>query len=308
MTEEKNTVSGTTPSTPAGSLSGPGRLIREAREAAKYSQEDLASLLKLNRNTLDALERDDFSVLNEPVYIRGYYRKLAKVLGIVESQLLQAFEAVSTPKTNTPPPSRLILSGDDEGRGGSNLGLFVGVIVAGAVLGGIALWYSRNHSTPSVPTVPVAESLAPITVIHTVTAPLPVTAVKPVRPAASVSVPSTAAATVTATIAPTTTTAAAVISPVAASTAPASSVASVAPASGNVVEFSATCWAQAKDATGKTLFSKVFQPGEKIALEGKPPFAVRAGNAEGIKVSFNGKAFDGKAFMKPDKTASFSVQ
>jgi cytoskeleton protein RodZ len=68
--------------TPLSGSKGPGRLVREARERARLSTEDLAAQIKLARNTLDAIERDDFAQLNEPVYVRGYYRKLSKVLPV----------------------------------------------------------------------------------------------------------------------------------------------------------------------------------------------------------------------------------
>ena len=70
--------------TSAPSQQGPGRLMRLAREAVPLSLEELARQTKLAKPTLEALERDDFLMLNEAVYIRGYYRKVAKALSISE--------------------------------------------------------------------------------------------------------------------------------------------------------------------------------------------------------------------------------
>ena len=53
---------------------GPGRLVRQARETRGLSIEDLAAQIKLARNTLDAIERDDFAQLNEPVRIPQEHR------------------------------------------------------------------------------------------------------------------------------------------------------------------------------------------------------------------------------------------
>ena len=93
--------------------SGPGRLIRQARESAKLSIEDLAAGIKLSRHTVDALERDDFATLKEPVYVRGYYRKLSKVLALSEAELIASYDAVALPKVTTA-PSKLILAGNQD--------------------------------------------------------------------------------------------------------------------------------------------------------------------------------------------------
>lgn len=50
----------------------PGALLKQARERAGLGPDDLAGQLKLAKGTLEALERDDFAALSEPVYVRGY--------------------------------------------------------------------------------------------------------------------------------------------------------------------------------------------------------------------------------------------
>ena len=87
-------------------------MVRQAREKAMISLEDLAAQIKLSRPTLDAIERDDFAQLNEPVYVRGYYRKLAKVLPVDEADLLAAYARVAGHK-EPPHPSKLILAGEE---------------------------------------------------------------------------------------------------------------------------------------------------------------------------------------------------
>ena len=68
-------------------------MIREARERTHLSLDDMAAHTKLARATLEALERDDYGALLEPVYVRGYYRKCAKVLEMDEAQLIAAYNA-----------------------------------------------------------------------------------------------------------------------------------------------------------------------------------------------------------------------
>ena len=96
------------------SRQGPGRLIRLARERARLGLPELAGLTKLAPATLEALERDDFSVLNEPVYVRGYYRKCAKALSMSEQELLSAYEKLVAPRAPAA-PTKLLLGSSNTG-------------------------------------------------------------------------------------------------------------------------------------------------------------------------------------------------
>src|SRR5699024_9302040 len=69
----------------------PGQILREARLAREYSMADLCGLTMLPKRTVEALEDDDFEVLAQPVFVRGYYRKCAKVLEIDPEPLLTAY-------------------------------------------------------------------------------------------------------------------------------------------------------------------------------------------------------------------------
>src|SRR6185503_2912042 len=99
------------PPPPPPELPSPGALLRAARERAGLGADDLAGQLKLAKGTLEALERDDFAALSEPVYIRGYYRKIAKVLPVAETELIEAYNARNKPAKNTPAMQRIPLAG-----------------------------------------------------------------------------------------------------------------------------------------------------------------------------------------------------
>ncbi|MEK1906182.1 MAG: RodZ family helix-turn-helix domain-containing protein [Pseudomonas sp.] len=69
----------------------------------------------------------------------------------------------------------------------------------------------------------------------------------------------------------------------------------VAPAAGDSrvsLMFSADCWAQLTDASGKVLVSALKRKGESLELYGKAPFELRLGYARGAVVSFNGQQVD----------------
>lgn len=278
--------------------SGPGRLIRQARESAKLSIEDLAAGIKLSRHTVDALERDDFATLKEPVYVRGYYRKLSKVLALSEAELIASYDAVALPKVTTA-PSKLILAGNQDLVGSAsplNKALVAaGMVVTALVIALAAFWATRRaeQTEVAVPT-PAPQVQEPV-------APPPAAAPAPVAPAPAAAVTPDPAAAVPAATDP----AAAVAAPATAVTAaPAPAVAGEAQVS---LEFVKESWAQIEDADGKRLAYAIFPAGENLNLSGKPPFAITLGRASVVQLKFNGTPVDMTAFTLSSGKAVFSL-
>ncbi|MES2684872.1 MAG: RodZ domain-containing protein [Pseudomonadota bacterium] len=276
------------PSSPAGQ--GPGRLVRQAREKNKLSIEDLAAQIKLSRFTLDAIERDDFAQLNEPVYVRGYYRKLAKVLPVAEAELLAAYERVAGHRA-PPHPSKLILAGGAELGSGRRISpkLAVAVVLIGLVVGGLAFW-GKNRNLEQVVTAPapVTESVTPAAQVQE-----PVASPSSLVPQPELIAPEPASEPVEA-------------APAAAAPAgaPAAAPAAETSLSGPLlIQFDGTSWAEVKDAAGRVLVSGLIEAGSKQQLDGKPPFVVFLGNAPAVRIEFNGKPVDVAQFRRADNTA-----
>lgn len=303
---------------------GPGRLIRQAREQARLSIEDLSGQIKLARGTLDALERDDFAVLSMPVYVRGYYRKLAKLLPLSETELLSAYEAVVAPKA-PPPPSKLILAGGQDLGGASryNLPLVAGVLILAMLLGLAAFWGTRDSQTPppvlteplpveqpASPAPPVAEPL-PEASAEPDLAPPPDLGAAQVQPspvdsgsAAAVEAPSPAALTLAPALSqvpPAPLVSAPVAAPV-----PRPVPLSQGPAE-LLLQFSSTSWARVEDAKGKSLLSGVIQSGDLQTLRGEAPFSIFLGNAPAVSIKLNGQSVDMLKYTKGNNTARFSL-
>ncbi|WP_192558928.1 RodZ domain-containing protein [Pseudomonas allokribbensis] len=129
-------------------------------------------------------------------------------------------------------------------------------------------------ATAPVTPAPAVPAAAPV---HT---PAPVVAA-PATPAPNV--PATPAPVVTAPVAPT------AVVPAPAPVAPAAPVAG----QGQVqLQFTADCWAQVTDGSGKVLFSGLKHKGDSVSVAGKPPLAVRLGVARAAQVSYNGQPVD----------------
>jgi len=122
-------------------------------------------------------------------------------------------------------------------------------------------------AAPVAPTAPVAAAPTHGTASATPATPAP-------------AVPAVPAPVVTAPVAP---------------SAPAPAPVAAAPAAGQgqvQIQFTADCWTQVTDGSGKVLFSGLKRKGDNVSVSGKPPFAVRLGYARGAQVNYNGQAVD----------------
>jgi len=300
------------PAAPASAGDSPGVAIRRAREALGLTLDELAAQTKLARTTLDALERDDYGSLLEPVYVRGYYRKCAKVLNLPEQQLLLAYAARVTPKSPQAPAKLRLGTGADMGGGRSWRGL-LGIILIVAIAG-TAIWYLREKQQSSQQSiVPLPESTAP-----GADAPASVPANSPqgvndtgapAAPAAAGDVNvAPADAPITASAATTSPAAPAPSAPAASpQTAATTGEAATASDSALKLNFVSISWARIEDANGKVLLNRVVQGGERQVLDGTPPYSVFLGNAPGVEAEFQGKPVDFKALIRDTATARFTV-
>jgi cytoskeleton protein RodZ len=127
-------------------------------------------------------------------------------------------------------------------------------------------------TAPVAPTAPASAAPA-----HSA-APVVSTPATPATPAPAV--PAVPAPVVTAPVVPST---------------PASIPVATAPVAGQgqvQIQFTADCWTQVTDGSGKVLFSGLKRKGDNVSVSGKPPFAVRLGYARGAQINYNGQAVD----------------
>lgn len=315
MTTEPTEAAASRPETvaaaPAAAAIKPGALIREARQAARLSVDDLAGMIKLARPTVEAMERDDFAALLEPVYARGYYRKCAKVLGIDEKILLDAYSAHVAQRGPVMPNKVRLASGSELGIG-SRLPIGRAIVLAvGAIILCALLWLVREATIP-------AQDLPAPTMLPSGSAP-------DARPAEVVASPAPAPATEAAAVAA----AAADAAPAAATTAVTEPVAAQAPAAAPIMAgapvlaappapvgsaqgalqlvFTADCWVNIRDANGKALLKGLVLAGQRVGLDGMQPFSVFIGKASAVGLRFNGKPVDLAPYTRDNATAKLSL-
>lgn len=287
-------------------LPSPGTLLRQARERAGLGAEDLAGQLKLAKGTLEALERDDFAALTEPVYVRGYYRKLAKVLGVPESELIAAYNARSQPAPAAPAMRRIPLAGGvAAGASRQSRGQGLWLIVVGAIVL-VAIGFALTERQPPKRLAEAAPAAAPAATPEAPAAePVTADAAAP-APASAASSPAPAGTATEASPAPASAAPGAV--PVPAAPAPATAPAPAAAPNQLVLEFTEASFIRVEDSRSRTLAIGLVRGGERQVLDGQPPYTVFLGNAQNVKASFGGAPVDFSAHInRQNDTARFTV-
>lgn len=309
------------PEVVAGPRVNPGDTLRQARESRGWSLAEVASKLNLTQVSLSNLEAGAFDKLPGHTFSRGYIRAYAKLLGMDQAPLVQAFDQYTG--TNAQGSDVHGLGRIEEpGRLSHNLLRIVSLLLVLALVGGGFLWWQDQAAMRGKDQAGLAmehvevESADGTTQIHPLDEPedqavadakegqptelnlnqgqaqAPVDPATPGAPAGSS--PSVAETPAVQPQVPAAAPAPVVTAPVAPpAAAPASpAVAPVAGAGQLTMQFVADCWTQVTDGNGKVLLSALKRKGDNVDLSGKPPFAVRLGYARGVQMTYNGQAVD----------------
>lgn len=149
---------------------GPGPRLRAAREASGYEIEDIAKQLRLHPHIIHDLERDTFSDHLALVFVRGYLRAYASLIGLDPNQVVDEFNALGfqedrdLPDLKGKPQARTRMKNQaDMSKSSMSPGMKWGAIIAVLVsLGGIFIAYNHEPEVQlnSVPSV-VSDSTEP---------------------------------------------------------------------------------------------------------------------------------------------------
>lgn len=317
------------PEVAAGSRVNPGDTLRQAREGKAWSLPEVAARLNLTPASLANLEAGAFDKLPGHTFSRGYIRAYAKLLGLDQAVLVQAFDqytGTNAQGSNVHGLGRI----EEPSRLAHNLLRIVSLMLVLALVGGGFLWWQDKTTARGTDPTNVAlehvevESADGTTQIHPLDEPEDQAVVAaregeptalslgqgqtPVDPATT-GTPATTTTQPSATVAQTPATVATPVpAPVPnAATTPAAPapVATPAPVEAPVagqgqvgMNFVADCWTQVTDATGKVLYSGLKRGGENLQVSGKPPLSIRLGVANAAQVTYNGQAVDVAPFTK----------
>ena len=86
-------------------MPGFGQQLTAAREARGMTADDVAKRLRIRAMFVEALEREDWRAVGEPVYARGFLKNYAKLVGLDPEAAVEALDAVCpayAPRSDVP--------------------------------------------------------------------------------------------------------------------------------------------------------------------------------------------------------------
>lgn len=251
-----------------------GQVLREAREAQAIRIEEVASRLRLMQRQIEAMESDDFGSLGQPVFARGFVRNYARLLGLSPDALLVRMEGLTAEpaaavRQPEPPLQRSWMSSP------WLILLLLGLLVLMVTPVAMYWWLNQGEDGP-ISTVSSTTQIDAVSLAAMAPAGVSAEATAPIDQAAA-DQPATTG-------------------PVTEPTPPVLAEASL----GGVLhlEFGADAWVEIRDAGGQVLHSQLNTAGSSADIRAEPPFDLVIGNAEQVRMTYNGRPFDLKPFIK----------
>jgi len=230
---------------------GLGARLRSARKARALTLEQAAQALRLEEPILQALEEERFERLGAPVFVRGHLKAYARLLGLSEATVLEAYRAAD-PGSESP----RTMTRDREAPLNPSPGPWSLAVVVAVLLLGLGLYFLvAGPAAPPPPAAPLPNlefPVAPPGEVPPVAEPETAPAVAPVVPAA---------------------------------------LPAVSPASVLVLEFGEPSWVEVRDRTGRLLLTGEQAAASRQELTGEAPFSVALGNVAGVRVTLDGAVF-----------------
>lgn len=306
-----------------------GTLLREKREALGLTQQQVADRLRLRLSIVQNLEANNFESDLVATFIRGYLRSYAKAVGLKQSEILEAYEK-STALEPQEQTMQSFSKKTKRAKHDSRIMTITWVIMV-ILIGMSSLWWWQNHRESGFEIDNDAEVSAVLSndsslqdsrneqdfaTVNELTEEFGEEPVEPFSPAdesqeglAVEEAEPTVVEENTVTEAPQAVAEEATVSePVASEPAvnqPAVNQPAVNEAAVNeptveqpavtellTLSFSADCWIQVKDATGRTLSTGIKQAGQTLNLRGQKPLQVVLGAPEGVSMTFDSEPVD----------------
>ncbi|MDL5029759.1 cytoskeleton protein RodZ [Vibrio sp. TMPB1044] len=284
-----------------------GTLLKNKRESLGLTQKQISDRLKLRVTLIQQIEENQFESDQVATFMRGYIRSYAKYVNLDEKVVLSALHHAGDAQHQEQEMLSFSRKTKTE-KHNSRIMILTWSIFA--VIAGISsLWWWQNQqqdtlsqslaNTESSEELAVEESLAPefnsLEVIEAEQNEAGASVVEGTEDLAAIS----DAEDISDAVTPADETPeqqATETEPTAEVTANAEAVeANTTPEAVTkelVMQFSADCWIQVKDATGKTLSTGIKKAGQSLNLSGTAPYKVILGAPEGVSMTFASEPVD----------------
>ncbi len=317
-----------------------GVRLRQAREALGFTQQTVAERLCLKVSTIRDIEEDKAQANLASTFHRGYIRSYAKLVHLPEDELLPMLEKQAPVRATKVAPMQSFSLGKKHKKRDGWLMTFTWLIVL-VVLGLTGAWWWQNHQAQQAEiatmadqssaqlsqnggqSVPLADENSDPTASSDAQAPIssePTSTATNSAPTVNSTAPTDMANNSVET--PPQGTAPAdsvVVSPSQAPLPDVSTAQSPLPtadagvngaalsAGSLVMNFTADCWLQVVDASGKTLFSGIQKGGATLNLSGKSPYKLTIGAPSALTITYQGNPVDLSKFIKANRVARLTV-
>ncbi|MGD2082452.1 MAG: DUF4115 domain-containing protein [Chromatiales bacterium] len=285
---------------------GPGTALRAAREAQQLAIDKVATQLHLSRSMVEAIERDDYARLPSAVFVRGYLKNYARLVGLSVDHILAAYE-IHAPdeEISTPVVKASIKDEVSSGHAGVRLVTWAITLLLVALL---AVWWwgyldwapppapsgtlddmpgePESDLGPELPDLGGLPSISPPP--EAPLAPAPVSAGPPEAAPGPVEVEEIPEAA-----------GPAAVPERDASRREGGAETEAAPAAAPdqvVFAFNAACWVDIRDSSGRFKLFGEMEKGERHLAEGVPPWSVVLGNSRAVDITVGGEPFDHSRF------------
>lgn len=311
-----------------------GVRLRNAREQLGLSQQAVAERLCLKVSTVRDIEEDKAPADLASTFLRGYIRSYAKLVHIPEDELLPMMEKQAPVRAAKVAPMQSFSLGKRRKKRDGWLMSFTWLVLF-VVVGLTGAWWWQNHKAQQeeittmadqssaelnqsngAQSVPLStEGAATSSEPQTAAANAPATEAAPAPEATANTAPATQAQDQNAVVSPsqanvdTAPAATAQADNTAASlpTDPAGTVAPAVDPNALVMNFTADCWLEVTDATGKKLFSGLQRKDGTLNLTGQAPYKLKIGAPAAVQIQYQGKPVDLSRFIRTNQVARLTV-
>lgn len=170
---------------PQAQLDSVGATLRAARLNRGVDTEQVAAVLKMRKDHVEAIEDNDFARLPGRTYAIGFVRAYARFLGLDAEVIVQRFKEESAGREHDRTVELVFPDAPEEARNGSGSLLLVAILITAAIAG--AYYVSMPQRQAATTAAPAAPDAAAV-VVNEVPRPLydgPQAPDEPVAPAAS---------------------------------------------------------------------------------------------------------------------------
>ena len=309
-----------------------GARLRNAREQLGLSQQAVAERLCLKVSTVRDIEEDKAPADLASTFLRGYIRSYARLVHIPEEELLPMMAKQAPIRAAKVAPMQSFSLGKRRKKRDGWLMSFTWLILF-VVIGLSGAWWWQDHKaqqeeitsmadqstsdlnssdsgSQSIPLDTSSANNAPdTTAANANSAPVDTsTAPAPSAPAATPA-PVDNNAVVAPSQANVDTSAAAPAAPAPTSALPTdqANAATTASAQDLVMNFSADCWLEVSDATGKKLFSGLQRKGGNLNLSGQAPYKLKIGAPAAVQIQYLGKPVELSRFIRTNQVARLTL-